>query len=238
MAVFLLGILFVSSALALSPQPEPPRQRQWRDQGFLARRFVPQTNDALPLAAQPLNIPKGPRRALQQSHINTGKLDKWAKILRPLPHPDLSGLVTDPLPGGVPGTGDREGGYFPACGIGYQFKAVDCETWSQAPDLKPEGRQYSTGVCDLNYIECSAEDRAEGQKREIYHFEVSTVSGQRAKGGDAGYYASAKIGEDRGVYPHQRFCWKRWGAGGDGCGCMCAVILQNAFAARPECFCY
>jgi hypothetical protein len=156
-----------------------------------------------------------------------------------LPMPKFKADRTPQL--GTPGTADREGGFFAACGAGTKFKAVDCDSWSQAPDLQPDGRGSETGVCDTNYIECGADDRGEGQKREIYHWEIQTVNGKRqqASNGDVGYYAQAKNSEDRGVKPHQRFCWKRWGAGGDGCGCLCAVVLQgSALGKRPECRCY
>lgn len=179
--------------------------------------------------------PEPPRVRTQDLFGRKGLLRSDLPLQNFKPQADL----TPPL--GMPGTGDREGGYFAACGAGMKFKAVECDNWSQAPDLKPDGRGFENGICDANYIECAAEDRGEGQKREIYHWEIDTVHGKPVKlsSGDIGYYAQAKISEDRGVKPQQRFCWKRWGAGGDGCGCLCAVVLQgSALGKRPECRCY
>lgn len=239
-------------AVTLSPQPEPPGSRAWQAQRFARWAAVPTVK--VPSVTAPLAPPvplacaagRG-LKGLDASEAADAKVDpqqsnaardavRYPYVGPKDPNRGSLLLLGEPIHFGVPGTGDREGGYYDACGAGTQFKAVDCNSWSSAPDLASNGRQTSTGVCDRNYIDCGG--GGEGRKREIYHIEVSDVHGQRSKDGKAAYYARARIMHDRKTLPDQQYCWKRVGAGGDGCGCLCAVALKgSALGRRPECTC-
>jgi hypothetical protein len=219
-------------AVTLSPQPEPPVSH-----GQQVQR-VPRLKAPVGSSGVYCPLPGGPCFSATGATTNITRIPEWdpvdnklSKSFRP-PPTETQGFSG----GGVPGTGDREGGYYDACGAGTQFKTVDCSSWSSAPDLASYGRQTSTGVCDKNYIECGS--GGEGRKRETYHIEVSDVHGQRSKDGKAAYYARARIVVGWKTQPAHQYCWKRVGAGRDGCGCVCAVALKgSALGRRPECRC-
>jgi hypothetical protein len=236
-------------AVTLSPQPEPPSSRAQQGQRFArwaAAGTIPLVKAPLgstaPLAP-PVPVARAVGRSLEGLDGSRATDAKSPTVSDPVNNKLTKSFLPPPAEpklgfsgGGVPGTGDREGGYYDACGAGTQFKTVDCSSWSSAPDLASYGRQTSTGVCDKNYIECGS--GGEGRKRETYHIEVSDVHGQRSKDGKAAYYARARIMFDRKTQPDQQYCWKRVGAGGDGCGCLCAVALKgSALGRRPECRC-
>jgi hypothetical protein len=146
------------------------------------------------------------------------------------------------------GFGVLRGGYFDACSAGYKFKAVDCDTWSDAPDISAESTTPSAGSCDRNYIMCDG-----GITRDVWDFEMAAVHGKSTSTGSDMYYASSILKRDRDTlvfrggstsapasphYDTQQFCWKRQGVNGDGCACLCVVVLKALFGNHPECQCY
>lgn len=114
------------------------------------------------------------------------------------------------------------------CHTGPFFEAISCSDFSSASELST--RTTSSGGCK-NLISCN-------DGGELYDLRFDFITGTNINNAAQNmYYARGSAQPIKGSTTTGTHCWKRYGAGGDGCACLCENVRYGLYRDRPECSC-